>query len=128
MIKKIEHTAIIVKNLEESIHYYTTIFGMSLRTKGDNKQRSMAFLYFETDPAHEIELIQDLQPGAEYAAAGIVNHLAFTVENMEEAVRFYEGKGIEFHTDKPNVAIDGAKTSFFTGPNGELLQLVEPVR
>lgn len=128
MIKKMEHIALIVKDLEESIEYYSNMFDFTLRTKGDNGKRYMAFLHHEHLPQFEIELIQDKHQTTTYSEVGVVNHLAFTVDNMEEAIEYYQNKGVKFHSDKPNIAIDGAKVIFFNGPNGELLQLVQPTR
>jgi lactoylglutathione lyase len=127
MILKIEHTAIIVKDLEKSINFYSEMFGYKLRTKGNNGKRYMAFIFLENQPGIEIELIQDIEPVVDYSRTGIVNHLAFTVENIEEAVYFYQQKGIEFKSQQPNPTLDGGKNIFFDGPDGELLQLVQPV-
>ncbi|MBU8907625.1 VOC family protein [Desertibacillus haloalkaliphilus] len=128
MIKKLEHTAIIVKDIEESIDYYCDMFGFKLRAKGDNGIRYLAFLYHEHQPEVEIELMQDMKEGTEYSSVGIVNHLAFTVDHIEESIDYYKKKGVVFNSETINRSVDGAKTIFFHGPNGELLQLVEPTR
>ncbi|ETI65868.1 VOC family protein [Neobacillus vireti] len=125
MIKKIEHTAIIVKNMEESINYYSNILGFKVRERGSNERREMTFIYLENNPSFEIELIRDLEQHTKYSPKGIVNHLAFAVDNMEDSIKYFTRKGLIFINSSPNVAIDGAKTIFFEGPNGELLQLVE---
>lgn len=129
IIKKIEHTAIIVKNIDESIAFYTDMFGMKLRTKGSNGKRILAFVYFEEHPESEIELIQDIDgEQTDYSPTGIVNHLAFTVEDIEAAIEHFKTKGLSFKAEAPGTSIDGAKIIFFEGPNGELLQLVQPTR
>lgn len=127
MIKKMEHVAIIVEDMEKSIDFYTTFFGYQLRTRGNNKTREMVFLYHENQLEVEIELIRDLVPTINYSMAGKVNHLAFTVENMEDAIEVFSNKGITFHSDLPKNSIEGRKTIFFDGPSGELLQFVESV-
>ncbi|RXT05808.1 VOC family protein [Ammoniphilus sp. CFH 90114] len=127
MMIKLEHVALIVKDMDASINYYCQMFGYELRTRGENQVREMAFLFHKNQPGVELELIRDLDPTKHnYSEKGIVNHLAFTVENMEEAISHYQDKGIQFLTDQPNTAIDGAKTIFFYGPNQELLQFVQP--
>jgi len=126
MIKKVEHVAIIVADMETSIHFYTSLFGFALRTRGETKTRELAFLYHEAQPDFEIELIRDRTKAESFAQKGIVNHLAFTVDHMEEAISYYREKGIQFLAESPNPSIDGGKTIFFHGPNQEMLQLVEP--
>lgn len=126
MIKKVEHVAIVVKDMDKAIDFYSSLFDFDLRVRGTNEKREMAFLSHKDQPDFEIELIRDLVSEISYSEIGIVNHLAFTVENIEVAMKHYQSKGIEFNSDVPVIAIDGAKVVFFNGPNQELLQLVQP--
>lgn len=126
MIKKVEHVAIVVKDMDKAIDFYSSLFDFDLRVRGTNEKREMAFLSHKDQPDFEIEIIRDLVSEICYSEIGIVNHLAFTVENIEVAMKHYQSKGIEFNSDVPVIAIDGAKVVFFNGPNQELLQLVQP--
>ena len=128
MIKKMEHTAIIVGNMDETIHYYGDMFGFKVRLQGSNEKREMAFLYLEEQPGIEIELIRDIDPIGEYNKSGIVNHLAFTVEDINKAIQHYKSKGIEFLSPEPQPTLEGGRMILFHGPNDELLQLVERVK
>ncbi|MFS0619408.1 VOC family protein [Priestia megaterium] len=128
MIKKMEHTAIIVGNMDETIHYYCDMFGFKVRLQGSNEKREMAFLYLEEQLGIEIELIRDIDPIGEYNKSGIVNHLAFTVEDINKAIQHYKSKGIEFLSPEPQPTLEGGRMILFHGPNDELLQLVERVK
>jgi len=128
MIKKIEHTAIIVANMDHAIQYYSDMFGFKVRLRGSSKTREMAFLYLEEQPSMEIELIRDIDPINEYNKSGIVNHLAFAVEDINQAISYYEKKGIQFLSHQPNSTLEGGLMILFYGPNGELLQLIERAR
>ena len=128
MIKKMEHIAIIVTNVGLSIQYYSDMFGFKVRLRGSSKTREMAFLYLEEQPSMEIELIRDIDPIGEYNKSGIVNHLAFTVEDINQAISYYEKKGIKFLSDQPKSTLEGGLMILFYGPNGELLQLIERAR
>ncbi|GAA3315643.1 hypothetical protein GCM10020331_010940 [Ectobacillus funiculus] len=58
--------------------------------------------------------------------SGIVNHLAFAVEDINQAISHYEKKGIKFFlSTQPKSTLEGGLMILFYGPNGELLQLVE---
>lgn len=126
MIKRVEHVALMATDMDKSIDYYCSLFGFRVRARGEGPVRELAFLEHPNQPSFEIELIRDLKPGESYSEVGLVNHLAFTVENIEEAVMFYKNKGVDFVSETPKVAVDGGKTVFFYGPNRELLQFVEP--
>jgi len=126
MIRKVEHTAIIVNNIDESLEFYGKHFGFVLRARGEVNNREIAFIYHPNQPSFEIELIRELAPVPEYADRGIVNHIAFTVDNIEEAIDHLKKAGVRFKTEQPNRNLDGGKNIFFTGPSNELLQLIEP--
>ncbi|MEH7473422.1 VOC family protein [Priestia megaterium] len=128
MITKMEHTAIMVASMEDSIRYYSDLFGFKVRLQGSSETKEMAFLYLEEQPNMEIELIRDINPVGEYNKSGVVNHLAFTVENINEAISYYKEKGIEFLSSEPQPTLEGGRMILFHGPNDELLQLVERVK
>lgn len=125
MIQKIEHTAIIANEMDKSIEFYTEKLGFKLRLRGSGPKRENAFLYLEGQPDMEIELIRDLEPIEKYHKSGLVNHLAFTVTDIDEAIQYYRDQGIEFTTVEPNPTLDGGRMILFHGPNGELLQFIE---
>lgn len=124
MITKMEHTAIMVKDMDKTIQFYTEMFGFKLRLRGSRPDKEMAFIYLESQPDMEIELIRDIHSTEEYNEIGIVNHLAFTVTNIEEEIIELREKGINFISEvKPT--LEGGRNIFFKGPNNEILQLVE---
>ena len=128
MIKKMEHVAIIVTDMDKTIQYYSDMFSFKVRLRGSSKTREMAFLYLGEQPSVEIELIRDINPIGDYNKSGIVNHLAFTVENINEAMNHYKKKGITFLSPEPQPTLEGGRMILFYGPSNELLQLVERVK
>ncbi|MBY0200775.1 VOC family protein [Priestia megaterium] len=128
MIKKMEHVAIIVTDMDETIKYYSDMFGFKVRLRGSSNTREMAFLYLEEQPSVEIELIRDINPIDDYNKSGIVNHLAFTVKDINKAINYYKKKGIEFLSPQPQPTLEGGRMILFYGPSDELLQLVERVK
>lgn len=126
VIKKLEHVALMVDNIDESIKFYTEVFGFQLKTRGENAEKAMAFLIHPGDSDMEVELVEDFKDKEGYSEKGKVNHLAFTVENMDEAVSYCKDKGLEFINNPGVNAVTGAKSVFFYGPSRELLQLIQP--
>ena len=97
MIQKMEHVAIMVLDMDESIEFYCDILGFSVRLRGSKPDREMAFLYMKSQPNMEIELIQEKIETAQYSETGIVNHLAFTVGNIDETIQFLKEKEIDLY-------------------------------
>lgn len=128
MIKKIEHTAIMVKNMEESIEFYTDVFGFTVRLRGKRGDRELAFLYKDGYPDTEIELICDQSPEEPFNENSIVNHLAFTVDDIEAAIEYLREKNVDLSPEAIRPTLEGGKMIMFYGPNREYLQLVERVK
>lgn len=127
MIQKMEHTAIMVQDMERSIQFYCDVLGFNVRLKGRKPDREMAFLYLESQPDMEIELICDVGSAVGYNEDGIVNHLAFTVNDIEAAIGYLKDKRVEFCSDEIKPTLEGGRMILFWGPSRELLQLVERV-
>lgn len=127
MIQKMEHTAIMVHDMEQSIQFYCNVLGFNVRLRGRKPNREMAFLYLESQPEMEIELICEVNSAVSYNEDGIVNHLAFTVNDIEATINYLKDKRIEFCADEIKQTLEGGRMILFWGPNRELLQLVERV-
>ncbi|MBS4220321.1 VOC family protein [Bacillus sp. FJAT-49711] len=120
---KMEHIGIMVKDMDESLAFYQNILGLKLRSREWlNDTVELAFLYFTEQPSVEIELVYGVQVENE----GIVNHLAFTVEDIEAELARLKEAGVKLVDEEPrSILKDNVKIAFFEGPNGEKLELVE---
>lgn len=119
-----EHVAIMVKNMDESIHFYEQVFGFEVRFRKKRADREMTFLYMKNAPEIEIELIQDIDPVGEYHTTGVVHHLAFRVENLENALDYVNENSSLAVSPEVKPAGEG-RMVLFEGLNGEILQLIE---
>lgn len=127
MIKKLEHVGIWTEDLDQSIQFYTELLGMRLVERVKlNDDVELAFLSFPGQESVQVELIgRDL---AGMPQEGLVNHLAFTVEDIEAIVEKLRKQGIAISEEWPKTILDGRKIAFFQGPSGEKLELFQPVR
>lgn len=85
----------------------------------------MVFLTHSGLPDFEVELISELISSTAYSTQGLVNHLAFAVEDFDTVVEEMKAKGIVFEREYPKIGMKNRKTIRFIGPSGETLQLVE---
>ena len=120
---KMEHVGIMVKDMDESLAFYQNILGLELRNREWlNDTIELAFLFFPEQPSVEVELVY----GVPVENEGIVNHLAFTVENIEAELVRFKDEGVKLVDEEPRSILNGTvKIAFFQGPNGEKLELVE---
>lgn len=116
-------TTIIVKNLEESLHFYQEIVGLKLNRRFQaGPEKEFAFLG-EGDT--EIELICDSNCKMEKIGQGI--SLGFKVASLDEKMTKLKEKGIILTTDviQPNPHV---KFFFVNDPNGLDIQFVEQMK
>ena len=52
--------------MDKSIQFYSDLFGFQVRLRGSKPDREMAFLYLDSQPDMEIELIREMNPVTKY--------------------------------------------------------------
>ncbi|MGC8823091.1 MAG: methylmalonyl-CoA epimerase [Bacteroidales bacterium] len=95
----IEHIGIAVSNLQEAIRYYEEVLGLecyAIEEVADQKVKTAFFKIGDT----KIELLESTDPEGpigkfiEKKGPGI-HHIAFAVENVEQALKEAESKGVQ---------------------------------
>ena len=122
-ITGLAHIGIKVKDMEESIKFYTEVLGFELTSQQQLGTSHLAFLNIGTCL---LELIQSAV--YEERTAGQVDHIAVEVKGIEALVEKLKAQGVKFLSDNVNVAptlLDGVKNIFFVGPNGERFEFFE---
>lgn len=138
MITNIRHTGIVVKNLEESLHFYTllgfTVSVMAAEVTGFISKISaktgvdLTTIKLLAPDGSMIELL-DYKRNVillERTMFGTgIAHIAFTVHNVEEVYKELRAEGIKFNST-PQVSPTGyAKVVFCKAPEGTFIELVE---
>lgn len=130
-IKHIDHIGIAVKSLDQASKFYTDVLGLKVHgveTVAEQKV-NVAFLPI-TDS--EVELLESTAPDGPVAkfiesrGEGI-QHIAYRVENIEEALAELKAKGIRLIDEKPRHGAGGAKIAFIhpKETNGVLVEICE---
>lgn len=130
-ILKIDHIGIAVEGMEGSLAVFEGLLGLKLQgteTVAEQKVRT-AFLPVGDS---EVELLESTDPegpiGKFIAAKGQgVQHIAFRVENLEEALAELKAKGVRLIDEKPRAGAGGAKIAFIhpKATAGVLVELCE---
>jgi len=129
-IKKINHVAVVVPDLEPSITLWRDVFGLQLEHIEDvpSQKSKVASLKVGTG---KIELVQ---PVVEECGLGRfllehgagMHHICFEVDHIEEALAELKAKGIRLINETPQV-LEGRKMAFIhpKATNGVLIELYE---
>ena len=127
----IEHIGIAVKNLDESIKYYENVLGLkcyAIEEVADQKVKTAFFQIGQT----KIELLESTSPDGpigkyiEKKGEGI-HHIAFAVNNLQQALNETEAKGIQLIDKQPRKGAEGLNIAFLhpKSTNGVLTELCE---
>jgi lactoylglutathione lyase len=121
------YTGIRVKDMDESIHFYTGVLGMKLldRDKTPQTQGEGATLK-SPDSEQMLELnwyAENSKFGTPYVNGSEVDHLAFDVENLDEWVHELEEKGVKILV-RPR-EIGEWNEAFIEDPNGIWIEFLQ---
>jgi glyoxylase I family protein len=125
-LKKIHHIAIICSNYEVSKDFYVRILGLTPLQEVYREDRDSYKLDLEVNGHYQIELFSFPNPPARpsYPEAAGLRHLAFEVDDIEEAVRHLTTMQVEVE----GIRIDPwtqKKFTFFADPDGLPIELYE---
>ena len=125
-IKYIHHIAIICSDYEKSKTFYTEILGFTIIQEVYRKARDSYKLDLALQNKYCIELFSfpNTPERVSRPEARGLRHLAFSVENLEENVKFLQFKDIVVEPIRVD-EFTGKRFTFFEDPDGLPLELYE---
>ncbi len=115
-VLKLDHVGIAVKSLDETLKFYTDVLGLDLASVEivEEQKVKVAFLPIGDTEVELLESTADDGPIAKYIerSGEGVQHLAFLVENIEEAIAEMQNKGMRMIDKMPRYGAGGAKIAF----------------
>jgi methylmalonyl-CoA epimerase len=130
-VKHIDHIGIAVNGIETAGKFYTDILGLKI-AEVENVADQKVNVAFIPITDSEVELLESTDPDgpvAKYiqARGEGVQHVAFRVENIEEALAELKEKGVRLIDQEPRNGAGGAKIAFIhpKETNGVLVELCE---
>ncbi len=133
MPKRIDHVAIIVRNIEQALAFYRDTLGIlpSEIKEVPSEQVRIAFLPMGGPGGSEIELIEPTTPGSsltkylEKRGEGL-HHICLEVDNIDVALQEMKDRAAPVLDEQPRVAAEGRAIFLHPkGTNGVLLELIE---
>ena len=136
MIVKLRHIGIIVKDAEKSVELFRDLFDLTddkIKVVPPSVTQNESVFAFVPAGGIELELIQPISEHFKEMVgnpAEGINHIAFTVKDIEEAVKLMEQKGVRLgHVTKDGILDMGrSKVAYFNPEDtgGILIEFVEP--
>ncbi|MDQ0285737.1 methylmalonyl-CoA/ethylmalonyl-CoA epimerase [Desulfofundulus luciae] len=130
-IKKIDHIGIAVKDLARAIEFYEGLLGLKVTGTEVVEEQKVKVAFLPTGDS-EVELLESTTPDGPIArfieknGEGI-QHIAFRVENLEQALEELKAKGVRLIDEKPRRGAGGARIAFLHPKStfGTLVELCE---
>jgi methylmalonyl-CoA/ethylmalonyl-CoA epimerase len=130
-ILKIDHLGIAVNSIEDGKNFWVDALGLEFEGSETVEEQKVTTAFFPVGES-EVELLESTAPDGPIAkflekkGQGI-HHVAFRVENVEEALAELKEKGIRLIDEKPRMGAGGAKIAFLhpKATNGILVELCE---
>ena len=120
---KLLHTSITVKDMDESISFYTERLGMTLASRREIKQNNAEIAFLELEGTnHRIELTW-WKDKRDYVEGDQLDHIAFSVEDLQETVDSMRKEGVDIA--KEPYSLGSSRIAFIKDPNGIWLELIE---
>jgi methylmalonyl-CoA/ethylmalonyl-CoA epimerase len=130
-IKHIDHIGIAVKSIEQAGKFYSDILGLTIKDIENVADQKVNVAFFPITDS-EIELLESTDPDGPIAkhikARGEgIQHIAFCVDNIEEALDELRKKGVRMIDNKPRRGAGNAKIAFIhpKETNGVLVEICE---
>jgi lactoylglutathione lyase len=127
MIKRIDHTAITVRNLERSIDFYTRLLGFSIHREMWLPEEKLRIVFLRLGdtilelfgvPEIRGEMISNVNEVVGY------KHIALLVDNVDEEYERLARAGVSFNLP-PTTIQDTVRIAFFNDPDGMDIELIE---
>jgi lactoylglutathione lyase len=116
----LHHAGLYVASLGRSIAFYHDVFGMQVAERLSFGGEKLAFLRLGTA---RLELIES---GAAARPTGVVDHVAFEVDDLEATLELLRARGVTLIDTTPIAVLGlGARIAFCQGPDGERIELLQ---
>ncbi len=124
--KSLAHIALFTQDLERAVRFYEMLGGVCVQRSQAQKPQWVNQLALVEISGFTLEIVQ---PGGGEPAQPQNNvwaHIAVAVDSLEDAIAELKEKGVETGpiNELPHT-FGGVRNAFFTGPDGETIELLQ---
>ena len=115
-VLKVDHIGIAVKSIDSCKKLYADLLGLTHAGSETVQEQKVTTAFFPIGDT-ELELLESTAPDGPIAKylekkGEGVQHIAFRVDNLEEALAELKAKGVQLIDEKPRRGAGGAKIAF----------------
>ena len=130
-VLKIDHLGIAVNSIDDGKKFWSDVLGLEFEGAETVEEQKVTTAFFPVGQS-EVELLESTAPDGPVAkyidkkGQGI-QHIAFRVENIDEALEELKEKGIQLIDQKPRKGAGGAQIAFLhpKATGGVLVELCQ---
>jgi methylmalonyl-CoA/ethylmalonyl-CoA epimerase len=130
-VLKIDHLGIAVNSINDGKNFWSDVLGLKFEGAETVQEQKVTTAFFPVGES-EVELLESTSPDGPVAkfiekkGTGF-QHVAFRVENIDEALAELKEKGIQLIDQKPRIGAGGAKIAFLhpKATGGVLVELCQ---
>ena len=121
------HTMLRVKDLDESIRFYTEHFGMKLLRRKDYPEGkfTLAFVGFGDEKDHTVLEFTHNHGQHDYTLGDAFGHLAFGVDDIHAVCERLRRDGVRITREPGPMKHGSTVIAFVEDPNGYKIELIE---
>jgi len=124
MVIGVNHSNIDVTDVECSKDFYTKLFGFTHKKTYFYESGMIVCLLTLND--FVLELVQHVTPRVEKNSVGVMNHIAYDVDDLRQTIKDFKELGIVFQSEEIKSGFEGAiELINMKGPDGENIVLIE---
>ncbi len=130
-IKRIDHIAIVVDNMEGALEFWEDALGLQMNHMEEvaDQESIVAFLPSGHSEVELVEPTSDASGVAKYLAkrGPGMHHICFEVDNIDLALARMKAKGVKLINETPTIGTGGKKIAFIhpSSTHGVLVELYE---
>jgi lactoylglutathione lyase len=129
MVTGLAHIGVFVADMDQSITFYSDMLGFECYHQTEiTKQEDVIKLAFLRCGTCELELVE--LPVHAPRKAGVVDHIALSVNDLDGMMAHLKAHGVVFETalpeERPEIFDNGIRCIFLPGPDGERIELNQP--
>lgn len=123
---KLLHTSITVKDMDETINFYTNNLGLKLSKRKEIPENNAEIAFLEEENSdYKIELTYWKEKKG-YSEGDQLDHLAFEVEDMNNIINELKQKGVKIVKEPYSHSNSTKIIAFIQDPNDIWIELIQP--